>query len=210
MERVFLVCAVLGGTIFLCQFLLGLVGFGEHHDFGGGDVDHDFGGVDHDASGHATGADHEVSHESAMSWFVGILSFRTVVAGLTFFGLAGLAAHAGGLPPLGSLSLALVSGLAALYAVGWTMKSLSRLRADGTVHIESALGSPAVVYLTVPGFHSGKGKVTVTLQDRTMEYEAVTDGKELPSGATVQVVSVVDSETLSVALAPLLARTSHV
>ena len=50
MDTVYLVCAILGGTLMLCQFVLALVGVGEHHDLGG---DHDAGlGETHHEIGH--------------------------------------------------------------------------------------------------------------------------------------------------------------
>jgi len=216
MNTLFLITAVLGGTIFLCQFLLGLAGLGEHHDLGGdgGDFDHGFEAADHDlgdhdAGGHEAAHDHELGHESTTSWFVGVLSFRTIVAGMTFFGLAGLASDAQGAHPMGSLAIAIAAGVAALYAVAWTMRALSRLRADGTARIENAVGTSGVVYLAVPGFLGGKGKVTVTVQNRSMEYEAVTDHSALPTGATVRVVAVVDPETVAVESIPEPVRTNH-
>jgi hypothetical protein len=216
MEQLFFFCAVSGGTISVCQFLLGLAGMGGHHDFGGddggflhgldsgdllhGDAASDGGAGDGAAGdgGHGTG----LSPESAMSWFVGVLSFRTIVAAVTFFGLAGLAANARGTHPAGSLAVALCSGAAALYAVAWTMRALSRLRSDGTVRIQNALGLSGVVYLAIPGHQAGRGKVTLTVQNRTVEYEALTDQNTIPTGAPIQVVAIVDPETLAVEAAP--------
>jgi hypothetical protein len=134
---------------------------------------------------------------------------RTVVAGLTFFGLGGLGANASGAQPLGSLTVAAVSGLAALYIVGWAMRTLMRLRSDGTVRIENTVGQTAVVYLTIPGHRAGKGKITVTVQSRTMEYEAETEHETLPTGAMVKIAAVSGPETVEVVPAPEPARTSH-
>jgi hypothetical protein len=216
MERFYQLCAILGGTIFLGQFVLSLMGLaGDHElasDSGG---DHFDGGGDHaDGGGHDadSGDGHHgggAGHESVNSWFIRILSVRTVIAGLTFFGLGGLAANASGAAPLGSLAVAAVCGLAALYIVGWAMRTLMRLRSDGTVHIESAVGQPAVVYLTIPGHRAGKGKITVTVQNRTMEYEAETEHETLPTGAMVQVIAISNPETVDVVPAPEPARTSH-
>ena len=41
MEKVYLACAVIGGTLVVCQFLATLLGLGGHHDMGGG---HDIAG----------------------------------------------------------------------------------------------------------------------------------------------------------------------
>ena len=80
---------------------------------------------------------------------------------------------------MGSLAIAGGCGFAALYWSAWAMRTLMRLRADGTAHIENAIGQSAVVYLTIPGHRAGKGKITVTVQNRTMEYEAETEHEPL-------------------------------
>jgi hypothetical protein len=210
MEPFFLFCAVIGGTVFVGQFLLSAIGLAGDHDLSG-----DVGGDHFDTGGHdgaASEGHHEASsteHESATSWFVGLLSFRTIVAGLTFFGLAGLATEASGAGAAGSLTVAAVAGMAALYVVAWTMRGINRLRADGTVHIENTVGQTATVYLTIPGHHTGKGKVTVTVQNRTMEYEAETAHDSLATGSLVTVAAVVGTDTVDVVPAPELSRTSH-
>ena len=76
METVYLVCAVVGGTVLVCQFVMTLLGLGGDHDAGG---DHD---VAHDAGHHEAGHDHD------SSWLVGVLTFRTLVAALAFFGVS--------------------------------------------------------------------------------------------------------------------------
>jgi hypothetical protein len=197
MENVYVVCALVGGTLLVVQFLLGLVGFGDHDDVSG----------DHDVD---TDVDHEVGHEHAGAWFLGVLTLRTVAAALTFFGLVGWALGAQLEDNLLTAACATAAGLAALLIVAWLMKSLKRLGADGTVRIERAVGHPATVYLRIPGKKAGAGKVTVTLQNRTMEYQAVTADEELPTGAKVVVVAVVSSDTLEVASPTRIERPTHV
>ena len=63
-------------------------------------------------------------------------------------------------------------------------------------------GAPATVYLAIPGARGGVGKVTLTLQGRTVEYEAVTAGARIPTGAPVVVVDVVAPGTLEVTPTP--------
>ncbi|MBL8794705.1 MAG: hypothetical protein JNM56_12430, partial [Planctomycetia bacterium] len=43
-ETLYLACALIGGTLLLCQFVLGLLGFGEHHDVAADAHDGDAGG----------------------------------------------------------------------------------------------------------------------------------------------------------------------
>src|SRR5579885_3482137 len=110
LRNVFLVCFLAGGTVMVCQFLLSLFGLGGHHDLGG-DA-HDVGGPDlHDVSGHdASGHDGAHGHGGVGDWLASVLTFRTVVAALTFFGLAGLAASQTQLPSAAVGLVALASG----------------------------------------------------------------------------------------------------
>src|SRR5437870_5356646 len=101
METIYLVCATVGGTLLVCQFVMTLFGLG-HHDLGG---EHDI----------AHGTAHDADHDHDTSWFVGILTFRTIVAALTFFGLAGLAAASSELEPPVGFGMALLAGLAAMF-----------------------------------------------------------------------------------------------
>jgi hypothetical protein len=194
METVYLVCAAVGATLLICQFLLGLLGFGADHDTDGGhDVAHD--------------AHHDGGHDSGQTWFVGLLTFRTLAAGFTFFGLAGLAATSGGMQPAVALLVALAAGGGALYLVAFLMRALHGMKADGTIRLERAVGARGTVYLRIPGHKTGAGKVTLTLQNRTVEMQALTGQEELPTGAQVVVVAVVGPDTVEVSPAPTEAPT---
>lgn len=103
MTVVFVVCAAVGATVLVLQFLLALVGLGGDalgvdvpHDFGHdlGGADHDFGGGEmhgetaHDGSadGEHTDADLQLQHSAAAhvphgsTWLFQVLSLRTIVA----------------------------------------------------------------------------------------------------------------------------------
>jgi serine/threonine protein kinase len=194
LRQLYTLCAVLGGTLLACQFLLSLVGLGHHHDVDGGAAEHDVGGHEHHGG-------EQADHESQGSWFVGVLTFRTVVAALLFFGLSGRAAGAAGLELGTTLAVALAAGAAALFGVAWMMKALYRLRADGTVRIERAVGRSGTVYLTIPANKTGVGKVLLNVQNRTVEYQAVTPHQSLPAGSPVVVLAVVNNDTVEVTLA---------
>jgi hypothetical protein len=133
-----------------------------------------------------------------------------VSAALAFFGLVGLTAGPRTDDEVLTLLLAVGAGAGALLAVAWLMKALHRLRADGTVRIDRAVGHAGTVYLPVPARKAGAGKVTLSLQNRTVEYQAVTADEALPTGAKVVVVSVVSPDTVEVALAHPAERTTHV
>ena len=188
LEDVYLVCAVVGGTILVVQTILIAVGAGH----GDQDLTQD---VPHDAG---DGSPHPEGHEAGEASFVRWLSLKTIVACLTFFGLAGLAAEKAGAGPAGGLAVAVVAGTAAIVVVALLMASLSRLQSRGNIDLQNAVGRPAKVYLRIPAARQGHGKVTLEVQGRFLEVEAVTPGTEIPTGTDVRVVSVVSPDTLEV------------
>ena len=202
MTTVFLVCAVVGGTVLVLQFAMTLIGMGGESldiDLPGDmdadldfdvDVDTDF-QVDTDAASDAGG------HVDS-SWLFGVISFRTVVAALAFFGLAGLAAQAAGAETLPTLGIALAAGVAAMYAVYWMVQSIRKLKAEGTPRVQRAVGRHGTVYTTIPAEQSGTGKIQLSLQNRTMEYLALTPGEALSPGAKIVVTDVITSNTVEV------------
>jgi membrane protein implicated in regulation of membrane protease activity len=198
----------------VCQFGLTLLGLGGH-EFGGGDhgdmdhgdLDMDHGDADMD---HGAGADdgldpdgHHDQHQSGAhqsTWLFGVISFRTLVAAVAFFGIAGMAARTAGLSLPNQMLVAAASGVGAMYLVHWLMSLLYRLGEDNTLSIRRAVGRQARVHVSIPAGKSGPGKIQLELQGRLMEYAAVTAVPSgLPTGATVIVVSVVGSDTLEVA-----------
>ena len=86
-----------------------------------------------------------------------------------------------------------------MYGVAWIMRHLYRLKSDGTVRIERTLGQPASVYLSIPPKGNGTGKVTATLQGRTVEYVAMNASDEaISTGSEVVVTRVVGPGTVEV------------
>ena len=200
MTMVFVVCAALGGSVLVLQFVLTLVGLGgEAFDLDLPDqVDTDVDlNVDADFDSASDFDSHAGDHVSS-SWMFGVVSFRTVVAALAFFGLAGLAGQSGGLPTTQTLLIAIAAGAAAMYGVYWMMRGLKHLKAEGTARIERAVGRHASVYVTVPAEEAGTGKIQINLQQRTMEYLALTDGEAIKPGTKVVVTDVITSDTVKV------------
>ena len=202
MDTLFLVCAIVGGTLIACQFLLGLLGLAGDHDVGDhGGLDHgdaDHGGADHLAGQEAGAHEHGASGHGS-SWFLSMLTLRTVSAAAAFFGLTGLAAHHAGMDDVPTTALAAGAGAAAFCLVGWLMRFLHRLNVDGTARIERAVGCRGSVYLRVPGAKAGLGKVHVSVVNRLLEYQAVTAQHDLPAGAPIVVVGIVGPDTVEVA-----------
>jgi hypothetical protein len=173
MRMIYFWSAVVGGGLLVIQVALALLG-------GDADADADFDGAEiHDGGG-------------------GGLSFRTVVAFITFFGLSGMASLKAGVSSFWTLMIALGSGGVAFWLVGLVMFQLSRLKSSGNLDIANAVGVEGKVYLTVPAENSGSGKVTLPIQGRTQEFKAVTRGPAIPTGRMCRVVAVRGGDTLEV------------
>jgi hypothetical protein len=181
MNTFFLVCAALGGGVLAVQLVLGLLGV----------ID-----AGHDGDFHAGDGHHGVGH--ATSEGLDLTSVRSLSAGLAFLGIGGLAGLATGLGAIAAIPLALLLGAAALFGTAAVTRWMNTLEDDGTVSIQGAVGATGTVYLTIPGAKQGAGKVLLTLQNRTVEYQAVTSHDALPTGAAIMVVDVVGPDTVHV------------
>jgi hypothetical protein len=197
MQTVYLICAAAGGTILVVQTILIATGAGgADGDVDAGDLHHGgFAGDGHDGHVHGHGDDAHAGDS-----FLKLLSFKTLVAFVTFFGLGGLASAGGGLGHAPSLLIAVAAGGLALYAVAYLMAVMSRLQSKGNLDLRHAVGETGRVYLRVPAERSGLGKVTVAVQGRKVECKAVTAGPDIPTGADVRIVGVSAADTLEVAL----------
>jgi membrane protein implicated in regulation of membrane protease activity len=186
----FIFCAVVGGTVLICQFVLTVLGLSGDHSLDGG---HDFGGHSADAVG-AHGAEsegHDAAGQHGSSWLFAMISFRTLVAAAAFFGLVGLAAQSAGQAVGIQLLLGLLAGLGAMYGVHSLVRSMGRLGEDGTQRVQAALGQEGTVYVPIPPAKSQAGKIQLKLQNRLVEYEAITSSADrLATGTRVRVVAV--------------------
>jgi len=189
MQTFFLTCAILGGGILIVQLLLGLLGI--LHD--GIDAPHDG----------------ESGQYEAASEGLNLLSVRALSAGLGFFGVGGMAGMATGLGLLAALPLGMGLGIAAMIGTAMITRWMLTLEDDGSVSIDGAVGSTGTVYLAIPGERKGAGKVLLTLQNRTVEYQAVTSRGALPTGASILVVDVVGPDTVDVVPDPIKKELSN-
>ena len=193
METLYMWCAVGAGALFAAQTVMTLVGLGET------DLDLDLGDLDLDVDiDPELDASSEFQPGSATdARFVGWMSIKAIVSGICIFGLTGLAASRS-LAPAQTTFIALATGASTMYAVGWLIHSMHKLQSDGSARVESSVGKIGSVYLTIPKNNSGLGKVSVEVQGRTMEYEAVTEGDALPTGTQVEIVRVLKGDTVEV------------
>jgi membrane protein implicated in regulation of membrane protease activity len=186
MANVFIFCSVFGGTILMVQTLLAIIGFG----LGGLDVDVDMG--DGDAGG-------AVGHSHAFTYHIfKVISFRTMIAGVTFFGLAGWAALVGTGSQFIAILVAVLAAMVAVFAVYFLYRWINAMRYQGNVSSDKLVGATGSVYVRIPAQGKGAGKVLVSQQNRTMEYEAFSVGRELPTGTQITVLKVISPTAVEV------------
>lgn len=180
--------------------------FGANFDAGGFDADFDGAGFDADGfdadlpdPADATMADGHIAdgaHGSGLRLFTmqGIISFAAI------FGWSGLLLMQSGVGNTISLILATVFGFAAMLVMAFILRGMLRLQQDGTLNIRNAIGKSGTVYLPIYPHRAAPGKVTLMVQNRLVELEAVTDDEEkIETGRQVVVTGISGTNTLIVA-----------
>ncbi|MDP3131042.1 MAG: hypothetical protein Q8N15_06920 [Bacillota bacterium] len=174
-------------TIFLILMLFGIEG-GEASAYAG-DVDVD--DVDLDGEPDVDGINDE-----PLSSFSG-LKIVTVRGVLAFLAIGGWTAFSLGdviQPWLASL-LGVVAGGIAAFLLAYAIRAAYKLENEGNLDYQNAVGMTGTVYIRVPKARSGSGKVSVLVQERLSEADAVTDDLvDLLPGEAIEVLSV-DGET---------------
>jgi len=185
--RVFLCCAAAGGAFLVLQFLLGVLGVHHRHHHGAHHVGH------HGRAGGRHGA-----KMARTRWGSYLTNLQSIAAALAFFGLGGAAVLSSGAPMWGAVAVGAVAGAAAASGVAVMLRSMTAFESDGTLPIDAAIGALGQVYVSIPGQQAGRGKVHVTVRDRLVEYEAMTNGAALAVGAPVLVTDVAGTDAVVV------------
>ena len=179
MESVYFYSSVIGGSLLVLLVLMMLVS--------GGDAD-----FEADATPDVDGG----AADPSATLFQ--LSLKTVIAFVTFFGLAGMACSKSDIAPGTTLGIAAASGAFAFFMVGYVMQLMMSLQARGNVDLKAAIGSSATVDLRIPPNHTGSGKVAVVVGKRLVHRKAVTKGDAIPTGAEVVINGMTAPDTFEV------------
>ncbi len=128
-----------------------------------------------------------------------IFSVRGIMAFLVVFGWVGFTMDEAGAALWLTLLVAAACGIATMVLMALLMRAVMGLRNNGNLNNRNAIGTAGRVYLTIPAFRSGEGKVNILLQGSYVEREAVTDeDTPLPTGTEVVVVGLSGQTTLVV------------
>lgn len=175
-EQTFWTIALIATAVFAVQMILTIIGI-DAHDV----ADLDFADGDTMDSG---GAVSLFSIRSLVNFFVGL-----GWSGVTF------------LPVLRQTwivwIISIVIGMLFAYIYIWMRKKLKGLERNGAIRYTECVGLVGDVYLHIPSQRSGRGKVQLSLNGSVHEFDAMTEGDAVPTGAKVKVISV-EGSTLMV------------
>ena len=94
--------------------------------------------------------------------------------------------------------IASLVGVGIVVGIMFMFYFMGKMQQSGTMDIQQSIGKSADVYLTIPGYKNGMGKVHVNIQGSIRELDAITEADTLPSGSLVKVVSVIEERVLVV------------
>jgi hypothetical protein len=200
-----LACVAIPGTILLIvQTLLLVLGGAVGHDADSTQFDH--GGAELDDGDHDFAADRDFDYTDANSHDMAnsgdglrVFTIRGLVAFSAVGGWTGLALWDASRNAAVTLLGAAVAGSAALVFAAFVIKWALKLQEAGNINPRNALAQIATVYIPIQPKRSHVGQVTLMLQGRYIEMDAVTDNENpLKTGQTVQVVAIQGASTLVV------------
>lgn len=171
LEWTYFIIACIGTLLLLVQVILMLIGAGD----GGPEID--------------TDTDGDGAFDSHTDTGLSLFSVKGITAFFAIGGWTGLVMLTSYVSPVIAIPVSVVVGVAAYFIVWFVIRLMLRLQEDGTVNYDTAVGKTATVYVSVPPAREGRGKITLVLQGRYTEADAVTDDKErIPVDAQVTVL----------------------
>lgn len=176
--------AIFASIVVLIQTTMSFIGMGDV-DTGDADVDFD---ADTDADADS------LDHAGAMH----LLSIRNVFYFLLGFGWTGVSLwHT--IPNRVLLCLAgVLVGCLFVAIFLFMFRQMMKLQSNGAFDINDSVGKVCDVYLRIPANKKGLGKVQLSFNGSVQELDARTDGEQIPSGAKVRVLRVIDKKVLEV------------
>ena len=225
--KIFACSAIPMTVVMILQFVLMIIGVGFGSDSDGdaevdSDVDTDFGGdgrtdfSESNAMGFASEGDASIGEispyvdksakEMDSKGSTGILKIFTIRGIVAFFALggwAGLTVLAISNNAILAIIIAVLVGVAAMQLAAIAIRLALRMQQSGNLHLANAISQTAEVYIRIPPSRSKKGKVTVMLQERLAELDAVTDSDvELLPRSKVEVIALASRDCLLVSPLP--------
>ena len=119
-----------------------------------------------------------------------LFSLRNLINFLLGFSWTGISFYSSisNRPLLIVLSLAV--GILFVYLFFVIMRQVQKLAEDNSFKISNTLYKTAEVYLTIPEYKKGKGKIMISVNGAFHELEAMTENAKIEPGAVVKVLSI--------------------
>ena len=194
LEKIYLVCAILGGGFFILRTILMFAGFGDTDT----DVDMDSTNPDHGGN-HIEDFDQgDHGHQGDVDGGLKLLTIQGITAFIMMFGLTGFAfSRSSFFGTIVTSIISLVVGLFGMWLIAKGFALMRSLQSTGTMRIYDAMGEEGTVYLTIPA--DGVGKIQIVVSGRLMVMDAVSQDKvELKTGARVCVSEITSGGMLAV------------
>ena len=120
-----------------------------------------------------------------------MFTLQGIITFLMVTGWSAIASISAGAKPSISIIVGVILGIIAMYAVAKLIHASRRLTENGTLDVRNAIGNSGKVYIPIPANGRGEGKITMYVQGRYAECDAVNMGDEmLKTGTTVRIVDV--------------------
>ncbi len=170
LEIAYFIIACIGTVLLLVQIVMMIIG-------ADGDADLD------------TDTDGDGALDSHTDTGISLFTMKGLTAFFAIGGWTGVVLLSYGIKAAISVSVSVAAGLVAYVVVWLILRAVLKLQEDGTQDYGTAVGKTATVYVGIPPKRSGRGKITLTLQGRYTEADAVTDEEEkIPVDETVEIV----------------------
>jgi hypothetical protein len=188
LEKIYLICAVFGGGLFLLRTILML--FGVAH----ADTDMDAGHFDH-GDGHFDDFD-SGSHDVDAG--LKLLTVQGLTAFIMMFGLTGFSiSRSSAFGAILTIIMGLVVGFLGMLLVAKGFSMMRALQSSGNISIYDAIGEEGTVYLTIPA--EGIGKIQIVVSGRLKVMDAVShDRVAIKTGERISVAEITSGGLLSV------------
>ena len=190
-ETILFVIAAASTLILVIQTILSFAGVDNDGDFDNGANGTDLDDVDLVENAVAGSNGGKSGKEAFDADGLKLFTMRGVLAFFMMSGWVGFIGMRADINPVISLLIAVAAGGATFYGIARLMQVLMGLHHDGTLKMSNAIGQTGTVYIKIPGAEKGVGKVSVTVQERFCEFDAVTENSEgLKTGEAVYVTDV--------------------
>ncbi len=121
-----------------------------------------------------------------------LLTLQTVVTFLAVFGWVSIICLNAGMPTAGGVLVGAVCGFLMMLLVAKMVQLSKKLVENGILDLRGAIGETATVYVMIPPKETGTGKITMQLQGRFCELDAVNAGDSaIPAGTQVLVTDII-------------------